>query len=216
MHRPHKDCIINSNIHLWQQIEPSKSMFYISDGKAMPIGNLTTQLFAGYYMLYLIIYTFGRFEHYFGKYWYLHASLTISVDDFAIVCDDLKTLKIIIKEVEKYLRDVLLLKCHSEKTYLQPVGHGVKFLGKWLKPHRRYIINRTANRFRAAVKASIVAAENQLSPIGAEHIRASLNSYLGIMKGTRSQRIITQAFSEVTPAWQKYFEFSNNKIILKR
>ena len=63
----------------------------------MPIGNLTTQLFAGYYMLYLIIYTFGRFEHYFGKYWYLHASLTISVDDFAIVCDDLKTLKIIIK-----------------------------------------------------------------------------------------------------------------------
>lgn len=216
MHSPHKDCVIKSDLRLWQQIDPGKSMFYISDGKAMPIGNLTTQLFAGYYMLKFIVYVFSRFRHYFGEYWNLHASLIVSVDDYMIVCDDLKKLKIIIQEAEKYLSDVLQLKCHSEKTYLQPVGHGVKFLGKWLKPHRKYIIDRTAKRFREAVKKSIVAAEGNLSPIGAESIRASLNSYLGIMKGTRSQKIIKHAFSEVTPKWNRYFELSNNKIILKK
>lgn len=216
MHRPHKNCAVKCDIDLWRRIDPGKSMFYVDDGKAMPIGNLTTQLFAGFYMLGMIKYTFGRFRHYLGNDWRRHASLTVSVDDYAIVCDDLKVLKLVIREVEAYLRDELLLKCHSEKTYLQPVGHGVKFLGKWIKPHRAYTITRTVNRFRAAVRRSIAEAEKGLSPIGAESIRASLNSYLGILKGTRSHRIIEQAFAKVTPAWKQYFEYKNNKITLKQ
>ena len=216
MHCPHKNCIVKSDISLWQEIDPGKSMFYVPDGKAMPIGNLTTQLFAGFYMLGMIKYTFGRFRHYLGNDWRKHASLTVSVDDYAMVCDDIKVLKLVIREVEAYLRDELLLKCHSEKTYLQPVSHGVKFLGKWIKPHRRYTITRTVNRFRVAVRKSIAAAENGLSPIGAESIRASLNSYLGILKGTRSHKIIERALAEVTPAWEQYFEYRNNKITLKQ
>ncbi len=216
MHKPHKDCTIKSDPRLWQQIDPGKSMFYIPERRAMPIGNLTTQLFAGFYMLRFITYVLGRFRRYFGIYWYLHASITVSVDDFIMVCDDLKTLKKIIKEGENFLQEKLLLKCHNEKTYLQPVGHGVKFLGKWLKPHRRYIIDRTANRFREAVKKSMAESEGRLTPIRTEYIRTSLNSYLGILKGTRSHKIIKRAFSETTPAWSKYFELSNNKIILKR
>lgn len=216
MHCPHKNCIVKSDISLWQQIDPDKSMFYVAEGKAMPIGNLTTQLFAGFYMLGMIKFTFGRFRHYLGADWRNHASLTVSVDDYAMVCDDLKVLKLVVKEVEAYLRDELLLKCHSEQTYLQPVSHGVKFLGKWLKPHRKYTITRTVNRFRAAVRKSIMEAEKGLSPIGAESILASLNSYLGILKGTRSHRIIEQAFAEVTPAWKQYFEYRNYKITLKQ
>lgn len=36
-----------------EKIKPDKSLFYNGEGIGEPIGNLTTQLFAGYYMSFL-------------------------------------------------------------------------------------------------------------------------------------------------------------------
>ncbi len=208
-HEPQKDCEIRSPTAMWDRIAPDKSLFFNREGRGEPIGNLTTQLFAGYYMSHLDEFVRTLFQ---GKEY----SYTRSVDDFVIVCDDKAFLKRAVRKVEAYTREYLGLECHSDKTYLQPVSHGVKFLGQYVYPHRRYTINRTIGRFIERVKRCVEECRKPMTGIRKEYWRQVLNSYFGFLSQTNGYRVRGRIFGMLTPEWYQYFSITNRqKVTIK-
>lgn len=86
----------------------------------IPLGNLTSQLFANVYLNELdqFIKRFLRAE-YFIRY----------ADDFIILSSDKERLISFLPLIQLFLRDRLRLLLHPNKVFLQTVGRGVDFLG---------------------------------------------------------------------------------------
>lgn len=204
-HSPEKDCYIKSPYHLWKDIPADKSLFYNGDGIGEPIGNLTTQLFAGYYMSFLDEFIVKLFE---GK----NYSYTRSVDDFVIVCDDRAFLKSSIRAIAKFTHDRLGLECHSDKIYFQPASHGVKFLGQIIRYKRRYIINRTVGRMINRTKECIKECEaGTMTLMRAEHWATVFNSYFGFLVQTNSWKIRKEIMGMLTHDFYRYFYVVNSR-----
>ena len=171
---PADSCIKKSSSNKWKGLPQSKSLFHSPSGCGLPIGNLTSQIFANFYM--------DTFDHYikhelgikyYGRY----------VDDFVIVHDDKEYLKRLIGAIRTFLRVELRLDIHPKKIYLQHYTKGVPFLGTFIKPDRIYIGKRTkGNFYRAILNQNEIT--NKAKPTIEEQVRfqSSINSYLGIMK----------------------------------
>jgi RNA-directed DNA polymerase len=183
MNNPEKNCIVKSDKDYWKIIDKEKSLFFIPDNMGGPIGNLTTQLFAGYYMSF-----FDEFvEKYFrGK----NYEYTRSVDDFIIICDDRNFLRESVPKMSDFLKKELFLGLHNDKIYFQPVKHGVKFLGNYIHPYRLHIINRTLGRMINRIRGfEEMASHGELNGMQLKNMVNVLNSYMGFLVQTRSYRI---------------------------
>lgn len=204
-HSPEKDCYIKSPFEMWKKINPDKSLFYNGDGIGEPIGNLTTQLFAGYYMSFLDEFVEKLFD---GK----NYSYTRSVDDFVIICDDRLFLKQAIREIMQFTHDELKVECHRDKIYFQPVSHGVKFLGQIIKHGRRYTINRTIGRMTDRVNECLHECKSgSITLLRAEHWATVLNSYFGFLVQTNSWRIRKRIMAMLTHDFYRYFYIENSR-----
>jgi RNA-directed DNA polymerase len=104
------NCIIKGKLSNWEHLPKTKSLFHSQQGCGLPIGNLTSQIFANFYM--------DNFDHfikhelgikYYGRY----------VDDFIIVHQDKAYLKTILYRITDYLKMELNLTIHPKKIYLQ-------------------------------------------------------------------------------------------------
>lgn len=169
---PVKNCNIKGNKSDWDGLPPNKSLFYSQNGCGLPIGNLTSQLFSNIYM--------SRFDHYvkrelkfkhYGRY----------VDDFYIINTDKSLLKTAISHISAYLKNELRITLHPKKIYLQSYENGILFTGGYVKPHRTYSSNR--------VKGNMIKRLNELKKekeLNLYSLRATLNSYLGVMKHYKS------------------------------
>lgn len=93
--------------------------FHIEDGKGLPLGNRTSQLFALYYLD-----TFDRIikERYSIKYY------TRYMDDGVIILNDREKLKKLLLDLEKEL-DSIYLSFNSKKTFIYPLRNGIPYLG---------------------------------------------------------------------------------------
>lgn len=200
MHRPEKDCILNSDATEWSELPANKSFFTSEDGKGEPIGNLTTQQFANFLLSYLDVYV----EFVFRRKNYAYARF---VDDFAITCDDSDFLKDSISRIDTFLRDSLLLKLHKDKRYLQPVSHGLKFVGSYIKPKRVYLSNRTLARFeeRANGFARLMLGKDELDKLDCSRIEQVINSYLGFCKGRCTYRRRREIIALMGERFYRYF-----------
>jgi hypothetical protein len=91
---------------------------------------------------------------------------------------------------KNYLKTQLGLQLHPKKIFLQHFSKGVNFLGATLKPHRKYVSNRAKINFKLCVKNWKLFLQNN-TPHYADlvQIRASINSYLGIMRHYRTYNI---------------------------
>jgi hypothetical protein len=110
-HEPEKDCIKVGNIHLWESLEPAKSLFNTPSMIGMPIGNLTSQLFANFYMSFFDEYILKLINECGGKY-------VRFVDDFIIVCPYKKDVLRIHKLAEEFLKTNLHVTLHKDKVYI--------------------------------------------------------------------------------------------------
>jgi len=156
-----------------------KSLFHSAFQRGLPIGNLTSQIFANFYM--------NSFDHfvkhdlgirYYGRY----------VDDFVLVHPDKNFLKSLIPVIKAYLSKELCLPLHPKKIYLQHFSKGVKFLGVVIKPHRIYIANRTKGNFYEAIeKQNKIARNHKPTKKEQKDFLSSMNSYLGIIKHTNCE-----------------------------
>ncbi|MBN1337722.1 MAG: hypothetical protein JXA03_00280 [Bacteroidales bacterium] len=190
---PTKNCIIKGSHHDWKGLPKSKSLFSTPENCGLPIGNLTSQVFANFYM--------NPFDHfikkdlgikYYGRY----------VDDFVIVHPDRYYLKALIPQIRDYLKNELQLELHPDKMYLQHFSKGVKFLGAVIKPHRMYIAGRTkGNFYRAIEKHNKIARDHKPSKEEKRAFLSSMNSYLGIMHHYSTYKLRKTTIKKNLSAW---------------
>lgn len=91
-----------------------------SDGKGLPLGNLTSQLLVNIYM--------NEFDQFVKrelkvKYYIRYA------DDFVVFGDDKEYLKNILKQMKEFLENNLKLQMHPDKVFIKTLSSGVDFLG---------------------------------------------------------------------------------------
>jgi retron-type reverse transcriptase len=136
------------------------------DGRGLPIGYLTSQLFANIYLDSLDHFVVDELGH--GKY-------IRYMDDFLIFGSDKDELKSVKDTVEAYLNQKLCLQLNP-KTDIIPITHGVDFCG--YRIFRPKILPRKRNVKRAKRRLKKLAEQ----PVDMEKYRAALMSFLGYMK----------------------------------
>ena len=160
------------------------------EGCGLPIGNLTSQLFSNVYM--------NEFDQYVKRQ--LHCShYGRYVDDFYIVSADRQWLSCLQKPIVAFLLSQLSLEVNNGKTVVRDVRQGVEFLGAYLKPHRRYVSCCTLPRIES--KVSLLSPNDS-----AEHLRSTLNSFLGLLSHNSSYRIRCRLFGQL-PFVRRYGYF---------
>ena len=164
LHHPERDCIRKGNPFLWGRLPFYKSLFVTGKmNKGLAIGNLTSQMFANFYLTpldYFITKTLGLELHI--RY----------ADDFIIGHHDLEYLKKCIPLIREFAQKNLLLTIHPDKLYMQECHKGVQFIGAIVKPNRIYCSNRSIAKFYSKIKDINIVDE---------HTIATINSYLGLM-----------------------------------
>ena len=104
----------------------------------IPIGNLTSQLFANIYLNELDQFV----KHQLRKKYYLRY-----MDDFLILGYDKRELRGIKKQFQDFLWDNLKLKLHPKKANISPADKGVNFLGYLIFGNYKLLRKSTIKRF---------------------------------------------------------------------
>ncbi len=142
-----------------------------SEKKGLPIGNLTSQIFANIFLdkLDWFIKKKLRIKHYF-RY----------ADDFTIVDPDPEYLKHLTGLIEDFLNIKLDLRLHPQKIEIRKFEQGIDFLGYIILPHYIILRTKTKKRMFRKVKDSRVRLNQGL--ISKKSFNQSLQSYYGILK----------------------------------
>ena len=125
----------------------------------IPIGNLTSQLFANVYM--------NVFDHFIKDVLRVKYYLRYT-DDFIIIHDDPVELVSLLPAMRSFLHDRLALDLHPRKIILRKLRQGIDFLGYIVLPHYRLLRMNTRKRMIRRMK------EGGLN-------KAQLYSYLGLL-----------------------------------
>jgi RNA-directed DNA polymerase len=190
---PTKKCIIKGKRENWQGLPPNKSLFCSPKNYGLPIGNLTSQILANFYMnLFDHFIKYDLKIRFYGRY----------VDDFIIVHPDKEYLKSVIPKIKNFLEKELQLTLHPNKIYLQHYTKGVKYLGAVIKPYRTYIANRTkGNLYHAIRKQNLIARGHKPTEEEKGKFLSSMNSYLGIMKHYKTYRLRQRIIIKNLSGW---------------
>jgi len=192
LHHPENNCERRGDLELWDYLPFGKSLFDVGFKKGLPIGNLTSQIFANFYLNSLDKYiteTLGF--KYYGRY----------VDDFVIICEDKKKLKRAMPLICAFAKDNLKITVHPHKRYLQHYTKGVRFIGGVLKKNRKYILNRTKGNFYYKLKKKYKKYDKDK----AEEFMMCVNSYLGFLIQYKSYNIRKEILtSDLLKEWKPY------------
>ena len=103
----------------------------------MPIGNLTSQIFANIYLNEL-----DRFvKHELKVKYYLRYG-----DDFILVCEDLEKLENFRTSVIQFMENRLMLNLNSKNDEILKIYHRLRFLGVVIWPNGRKLNGRSSGR----------------------------------------------------------------------
>ncbi len=116
-------------------------------GKGIPLGNITSQLFANIYLHELD--------------WHIKQVLRIKYyvrycDDFVIVSSNKDYLIALIEHIRRFLKDELLLDLHPNKVSIRCWNQGVDFLGYVLQPKSTILRTKTRRRMLAKINCENV------------------------------------------------------------
>ena len=202
---PIHQCKINGNKELWKFIPNTKSLFHSPKGCGLPIGNLTSQIFGNIYL--------NDFDHwvktdlgikYYGRY----------VDDMYFMHNDKDFLKQCILKVQEKMQTYGML-IHPKKIYLQHYTKGLEFLGRYIKPYRSYISNRTKNNFVKLIEKinkTIVLEPKELTENGVLHyFLCRINSYWGLFIKANSYSFLKKAMLRLHTSFYTFYYFEKYK-----
>jgi len=152
--------------------------FNTESGKGIPLGNVTSQLFANVYLNELDQYV-KRTLHarYYARY----------CDDFLMVSLDRKHLAGLIPSISAFLKRELRLELHPLKIEIRPFEHGIDFLGYVVRPHHRVFRTRTKRRLLKNIRKTVEAVKN--GTVEQETLLAMADSYRGMLGHCRAQSI---------------------------
>jgi len=136
--------------------------FEVAPGKGLPLGNVTSQLFANVYMNELDQWIKHKLKvRYYLRY----------CDDFIILHEKKDFLKAAISKVQNFLQEGLHLSLHPHKFSIRKVRQGIDFLGYVVLPH--------AIMVRASTKRRVFRRVN----------KKNLPSYLGVLSHANARKL---------------------------
>ena len=143
-------------------LEEIINSYDVTPGNGIPLGNLTSQLFANVYMHELDRFVKNELRLKF----YLRYC-----DDFIIVSNDREELLSLVQPLAGFLNENLNLCIHPQKIVLRSWTQGIDFLGYVLKPHCTLLRTKTKRRLMTRVNAN------------------NLSSYLGFCSHANTYRL---------------------------
>ncbi len=147
------------------------SSFSVSPSIGLPLGNITSQLFANIYLN-----EFDQFiKHKLRLKYYIRYC-----DDFIVLSESEKFLENLISQVDSFLKDNLKLNLHYEKTKIKKYHQGIDFLGFVSFQHHRILRVKTKKRMFAKLK--IKKEQLEAGEVSKISFNQTLQSYLGILK----------------------------------
>lgn len=132
----------------------------------VPIGNLTSQLFANVYLAELDNFV----KHTLKVPFYIRYT-----DDFAMVSNSVDELNDWLKQIKPFLENTLKLSLHPAKVILRKYHQGVDFLGYVQYPHHRQLRTKTKRRILKKLNAGVK--------------EEALHSYLGVLSHANSHKL---------------------------
>lgn len=171
MNDPTINCINRSSEEEMAKVPFGKTLRTSKPGCGLPIGNLTSQHDANFWL--------NLFD------WWLENELHIYwhgryVDDFYLIHRDKQVLLDAIPKIRSYLADMDVT-LHPRKIMLQECSRGIKFTGMVVKNGRVYPGNRTVGNFENLIHSMNKLPDNYTIE-QLEHFVCSVNSYLGYMR----------------------------------
>lgn len=185
--RPQDTCRIRCPKSKWLPLPPSKSLFGVRRGCGLPIGNLTSQIFANFYLNELDAWISSVPGIAYGRY----------VDDLILIHPDRRFLCAFRQKVACYLKHFLNLTLHPKKVSLQHYAKGFSFVGAYIKPYRLYAGRRLKHFFFQRMQ-KIAGAANVPEKIRLTHVRSVVNSYFGFLKHYSSLRLRRKGYLILT------------------
>lgn len=174
---PIEDCEVICNINQLIGLDKNKSLFCVSRGCGLPIGNLTSQLFSNVYLNVLDQYMKRILGcKYYGRY----------VDDAYIVSTDREWMLSIVPLIRQFLKDKLGLDLHMGKLRIDDVNYGVEFLGGFVKRYRNYISRHTVKRMLGKLR--------EKNEYEYDEMYCTINSYLGMLSHYSSYKLRNDIF----------------------
>ena len=123
--------------------------FSTEEGRGIPLGNLTSQLFANVYLHELDYFV----KHDLSKRYYLRYC-----DDFIVLSDSRRHLQDLIPQIDSFLAERLSLGLHPDKTFIRTWRQGIDILGYVLMPHATVLRSKTVNRMMKRISVENVAS----------------------------------------------------------
>jgi len=120
-----------------------KKIIFFNNKNGLPIGNLTSQFFANFYL--------NGFDHYVKEKLGVKKYIRY-MDDIICVSQNRDYLQSLIPFFKNYLSDNLKLELHPQKIKINSSRSGVDFLGYFLKPHYSIIRFKTRKRMIRMLK----------------------------------------------------------------
>ena len=151
-------------------VDPSDRLFEVG----MPIGNLTSQMFANLYLHELDLFAKHDLQlHYYIRY----------MDDIIILHHDKQHLAVVKDEIEAFLFDNLRLQL-NKKTAIRPCSMGVEFVGYRVWATHRKLKKKTAIKIKHGVKHIKKMRDN--GEITQDSFIRRIASYKGVMQHCNS------------------------------
>ncbi|MEK9178294.1 MAG: reverse transcriptase/maturase family protein, partial [Patescibacteria group bacterium] len=147
------------------------------EGKGIPLGNLTSQIFANIYMNELDQFVKHKLR---VKYYLRYA------DDFIILNSD-RGLLDRYTSIPVFLEENLKLELHPSKIIMRKLSWGIDFLGYIVLS--RYILPRTKTKKRMIRKMILKLDENTKGRISKNSLNQTIQSYLGYLSHASAYKL---------------------------
>jgi len=152
-----------------------------NEPKGIPIGNLTSQVFANIYM--------NDFDQFMKQQLRVKQYIRYT-DDFVIVDSDKAKLEKLLPLMNDFLDGQLRLSLHPRKIILRKLSQGIDFLGYVILPHHRTLRTRTKRRmFR---KLQLRVKDYKTNTGSESSVESSLKSYLGVLSHANAHHLSEQ------------------------
>lgn len=157
-------------------------LFTANTSKGVPIGNLTSQIFANIYM--------NEFDQ-FVKHGLRVKNYARYTDDFMIISEDKKYLEELLFKLQDFLRERLKLELHPNKISIRKFHEGIDFLGYVIFPHYILVRAKTKKKIERNMKKRM--QEYTSGILSEDNLKSSLHSYLGVLSHANTYEF-TQSF----------------------
>lgn len=161
--------------------------FYALPNIGLPLGNITSQLFANIYLNELDQFI----KHKLGVKYYIRYC-----DDFVILDGSQKYLEDLILKIDRFLKEKLKLSLHSGKVIIKKYHQGIDFLGYISFPYCRLLRTKTKRRMFKKIKLNKEKLKRGF--IMKESFNQFLLSYYGILKHCNGLKLKTNIVSLTT------------------